>query len=75
MVLLIPVLGLLMYGFVSGVAPGRNPDRMDSQADADAFTRERAVSAGEASLASGVLFLAISIVLKRYALKRAGISV
>ena len=36
-VLLIPVLGLLMYGFLSGVEPQKHPDRMDSQADADAF--------------------------------------
>jgi len=39
------------------------------------ITRERAITAFEASLAAGVLFLVISVALKRYAMKRGGISV
>ncbi len=35
-ILLIPLLGLLMYWFLTGTEPDKNPDRMDSQADRDA---------------------------------------
>ena len=36
--LLVPLLGLLMYCFLTGVEPEKNPDRMDSQADRDAIS-------------------------------------
>lgn len=36
-VLVVPVLGLLMYAFLASGEPEKNPGRMDSQADTDAF--------------------------------------
>ena len=38
-------------------------------------TRERALSAIEASVACGVLFLLVSFALKRYAMRKGGVSV
>jgi hypothetical protein len=52
-------------GLVGLIIPRIDPDVL----------RERAISALEASLACGVLFLVISVVLKRYAMKKGGISV
>lgn len=36
-VLLVPALGLLMYGFIQ-INPDRNPERMETQSDRDSFS-------------------------------------